>query len=374
MLASLLSIVKGSAQTTDSSKQTNWVSRTYQKIMKDTLPPERARFLVYPTLAYSPETSLEIGFAAVRLFYVNQDIVNNRLSEIYAFAFGTLRRQYGMEFEHSIYGDHDSWFFLGRGKFQRFPLLYYGIGPETVGDHPFLIDGTYVQLRERVLRKIVPNLFIGPEIDLQLLHNPRFEPDLSPLPLGGEGSRTFGLGVGLVYDNRHNVMNVRKGLFGELAVLDYRPAWGSDWKFSSLNLDVRYFVPLKADKSQVLGFQGFGKFVSGEVPFNQLALMGGPFLMRGYYLGRFRDRNYLAVQAEYRMLPFPFSKRIGATVFASGGMVGPTVGELRISQLKPAAGVGFRYLIFPKKDIFVRFDFAFTQEGPGFYIYTGEAF
>ena len=37
--------------------------------------------------------------------------------------------------------------------------------------------------------------------------------------------------------------------------------------------------------------------------------MGGESLMRGYYLGRYRDKNLLAGQVEYRILPFSFSKR-----------------------------------------------------------------
>ena len=37
-----------------------------------------------------------------------------------------------------------------------------------------------------------------------------------------------------------------------------------------------------------------------------LSLMGGESLMRGYYLGRYRDKNLVAGQVEY-ILPFAFS-------------------------------------------------------------------
>jgi hypothetical protein len=40
----------------------------------------------------------------------------------------------------------------------------------------------------------------------------------------------------------------------------------------------------------------------------------------------------------------------------------------------PAGGVGLRFLVFPKKDIFIRADIALTPEGRGIYLYTGEAF
>jgi hypothetical protein len=46
---------------------------------------------------------------------------------------------------------------------------------------------------------------------------------------------------------------------------------------------------------------------------------------------------------------------------------GPWIGFL-------AGGIGARYFLFRKKDIFLRFDLAFTREGSGFYIFTGEAF
>ena len=105
-----------------------------------------------------------------------------------------------------------------------------------------------------------------------------------------------------------------------------------------------------------------------------MALMGGETMMRGYYYGRYRDKNMLAGQAEYRILPFSFSKRIGAAFFAGTAVVAPTIGSLRFDNLKLAGGAGIRYLVFPKKDIFVRFDVGVTKEGIGFYFFTGEAF
>ena len=98
--------------------------------------------------------------------------------------------------------------------------------------------------------------------------------------------------------------------------------------------------------------------------------------MRGYYFGRFRDRNQLAAQAEYRMLPLPFrfTKRWGATVFGSAGTVFKDFDELTIRDFKWAGGAGLRFLLFPKKDIFTRLDFAFTNESKGIYIFIGEAF
>ena len=367
--------VKGIAQETDTSKTLKLrLFNTFDRIFGDDHEPGKPKFLVYPTVGYAPETSLEIGLSWLLLFYAKNDYEQNRLSEINLFSFFTLNRQYGLWFDHAVYGDQDKWFFLGKLRFQRFPLLYFGIGPETEGDNPILIDARYQLIRERVLRKIRQDLFIGLEFDFQRLHQPEFERAPLPDPIGSTGSTNFGLGIGLVYDNRHNVLNTREGLFAEIAWLNYHPSLGSDFSFQAVYWDTRWFYPVTKDKKQILAIQGIGTFIKGEVPFNQMALLGGEQMMRGYYTGRYRDKNYVAAQAEYRFLPFPFSKRLGAAGWLSGGIVAPEVKGLSIRNFVPAGGLGIRYLLFPQKDIFVRLDFGLTAEGPGIYFFTGEAF
>lgn len=353
---------------------TSWLKRTVENVFGEEAPAGEPKFLAYPTLGYAPETSLEIGISAVLLYYAKKDYEKNRLSELRTFTFITLQRQYGIWLDHDLYGDDDKWFFLGKVRQQRFPLLYFGIGPDLLEEDANLVDASYTLVKERVLRKVAPNLFAGLEFDYQRLYNAQFESDPIHNPLGTEGSQNLGLGLGLVYDNRQNVLNVRDGFFAEVAYLRYAPAWGSDFDFSGVYSDFRYFKSMSTDKKQVLAAQLVGTFVNGDVPFNQLALMGGEQLMRGYYLGRYRDNNLVAGQVEYRFLPFPFSKRFGAAAFLGAGTVAPTIGDLRLSQLKVAGGAGIRFLLFPSKDIYVRFDVAFSEDGPGFYFFTGESF
>lgn len=363
------------AQDHDSTlQQKTWTGRTFDKIFGDSHEPEKPKLLAYPTIGYAPETNLEIGISALGLFYAKNDHINNRLSEVKLFSFFTLEQQYGLWLEHSIYGDRDKWFFLGAIRQQRFPLLYYGIGPETNGEDPIDIQADYTLIRERVLRKVSNNLFLGLEIDLQNLYRVEFDRPAFPEPRGAAGSFNLGLGLGLVYDSRHNVLNERDGLFAEIAYLNYNKTWGSAFNFRGIYWDVRKFIPVSPDKKQVLAIQAAGAFMSGDVPFNQMALLGGEVLMRGYYLGRYRDNSYAAAQVEYRILPFPFSKRFGAAAFLSAGAVAPRPGAFNLSQFKPAGGVGLRWLLFPQKDIYVRFDVGITEEGTGIYFFTGESF
>lgn len=345
------------------------------RILADTASAEKARVIAYPTIAYTPETSWEFGISALMVYHAGKDTLN-RLSEISSFSFVTLEGQYGLWLDHALYSPGNRWFFLGRLRYQRFPLKYYGIGPETDARPEAVVDGQYLLIRERLLRRIYRSLYAGLEVDYQRLDRVRFNwteeqgPDI--LPFGSQGTGNLGLGIGLVYDQRHNVLNVREGFFGELAWLAYRRNRGSDADFDAAFVDLRYFFPVTRD--QVLAMQVYGVFTSGQVPFNQLALMGGETIMRGYYTGRYRDRNLTAAQAEYRWLPFPFSRRWGAAAFLSAGLVDPALFSGRPDHVRWAGGAGLRFLLFPRKDIYTRFDLAFTREGTGAYFYIGEAF
>ncbi len=353
-------------------KASDWVR--YHSLT-DTTTPGQPSFRIYPTLAFSPETNLEIGISSLYLFQAKKDS-NNRISELNAFTFVTLQSQYGIWLDNAIYTDKDKWFILGRARYQRFPLLYYGVGPNTDRDRPAIVDANYLIFRQRVLRKIAPNLFLGPEVDYQYLFNTEVEHDIEDrvreVPPGSEGSSNLGMGGAMVYDNRHNVLNVRKGFFAEAGILTYAKSLGSTFGFSAFNVDVRTYTPI--NKRNVLALQAMGNFISGNAPFNQLALMGGENMMRGYYYGRYRDKNLLAAQAEYRILPFAFSKRFGATLFLSTGAVAPTISTFSAADFKIAGGAGLRYFLFPKKDIFIRMDMGLTREGRGFYFFIGEAF
>ncbi len=335
----------------------------------------KANFLIYPTLAYTPETKTEIGLVNLFLFYAKNNR-QNRLSEINTFSFYTAEKQYGLWLDHAIYGDGEKWFFLGKGKFQYFPMKYYGIGIGAPEQGYAVVDNSNIQLRERVLRKIKRNFYVGAEFDFQRMYDVSFtknDPLNYTYPRGYQGTSNMGLGMGLVYDNRKNVMNVREGLFAELAYLNYSSSLGSTNSFRSTQFDIRYFRK-GINPKDVLALQGSAMLNNGDVPFNQMAMMGGESMMRGYYLGRFRDKNMVAAQAEYRFLPFAFSKRWGTAAFLSGATVAPTPDKILSSQLKLAGGLGARYLVFKSKDIFVRFDIAFTREGNGYYFFIGEAF
>lgn len=341
-------------------------------MFNDSASGANPKWIAYPTLAYSPETSWEIGVSSVLVYYAKRDTAN-RLSEASGFSFFTLEGQYGAHLEHALYSDKDTWFGLGKLKIQRYPLTYYGVGPDISGEAHAIADANFTLLRERLLRKVKGHWYVGLEVDFERLNKVHFDwlnmEHATEDIIGKNGYTNLGIGLGLVYDTRHNVLNVRHGYLSEVGYLFYEPTWGSTNKLGTLFIDNRAFFELR--ERNVLAMQLIGQFSHGEVPFNQLSMIGGEMMMRGYYLGKYRDKNMISYQVEHRWLPFKFSKRIGGAVFAGIGSVAP---DLHFDKLLWTTGAGIRVLLFPKRDVYSRLDIGINPDGYGAYIFIGEAF
>ena len=358
----------------NSIESDNAFMRYIKRVFEADENPTAPKLINYPTLAFAPETNWEIGVSSLYVYSANRDLTN-RLSEIKSFAFYTLENQYGLWLDHALYNDKDKWFFLGKARYQNFPLLYHGIGRESPAEVQSMIEGRYLIFRERIMRETRRSLYVGLELDFQKLSGVGYTSstqDFTPPEFGGAGSTNLGLGLGVIYNNIYNAMNPRQGVYSEWGFLAYDAFTGSDFDFVSYISDNRFYKPIQANK--VLAFQIYGQLTTGTPPFNMLALMGGETLMRGYYLGRYRDKNQVAGQVEYRVLPFSFSKRLGASVFMATGQVFGDDFSFDWKHFLPAGGAGLRFLIFPTKDIYTRLDMAFTSEGQGFYFFIGEAF
>ena len=358
----------------NSIESDNAFMRYIKRVFEADENPTAPKLINYPTLAFAPETNWEIGVSSLYVYSANRDLTN-RLSEIKSFAFYTLENQYGLWLDHALYTDKDKWFFLGKARYQDFPLLYHGIGRESPAEVQSMIEGRYLIFRERIMRETRRSLYVGLELDFQKLSGVGYTSstqDFTPPEFGGAGSTNLGLGLGVIYNNIYNAMNPRQGVYSEWGFLAYDAFTGSDFDFVSYISDNRFYKPIQANK--VLAFQIYGQLTTGTPPFNMLALMGGETLMRGYYLGRYRDKNQVAGQVEYRVLPFSFSKRLGVSVFMATGQVFGDDFSFDWKHFLPAGGAGLRFLIFPTKDIYTRLDMAFTSEGQGFYFFIGEAF
>lgn len=134
-------------------------------------------------------------------------------------------------------------------------------------------------------------------------------------------------------------------------------------------LDIRKFIALDSSSHHLFALQFYGKWNTADAGFGNYNKIGNESYFRGYYNGRFRDRNLIATQVEYR---FKVYKRFGAVAFLGGGTVYGKTFDL--STLLPSYGGGFRFLIDRENNTNLRMDYALGTEGGAFYIGFGEAF
>lgn len=95
-----------------------------------------------------------------------------------------------------------------------------------------------------------------------------------------------------------------------------------------------------------------------QVPFFHMPTIGGSTTLRGYTEFRFRDRNMMLFNAEYRWEAF---SGLDMALFADWGDVAPTWDELQISRMKSGYGLGLRFNTF--RAIFLRLDIGRSSEG-----------
>ena len=108
---------------------------------------------------------------------------------------------------------------------------------------------------------------------------------------------------------------------------------------------------------------------TGQVPWPMLSDVGSSNRMRGYYEGRYRDKNVIDAQLELRQHIW---HRNGIALWVGAAEVFPRYSELRLSRILPNAGVGYRWQF--KKGVNVRLDYGFSRNGTGFIFNINEAF
>jgi outer membrane protein assembly factor BamA len=339
------------------------------KNSKDAFKP---RLIAIPFIYYSPETKLAFGGGGVLNFRAGRRKDETRPSTVWAFGTYNLARQFQVVVKPEIYFERNSFLLSGNIRYERTPQNFFGIG----NDMPSTAEESYtpriVTIQVGVKKKFLGHFFAGVLFDFEQMTMEKVEPGgilSSGSITGSRGGLLSGFGVGLDWDTRDGVLYPRKGVFFQLTANTYGAMTGSDFTFTSLKLDCRKYFLVAPD--QVLALQAYIRSTAGEVPFHQLAFLGGESLMRGYYKGRFRDKDILAVQAEYRVM---VTKRISVAGSAGLADVFPAFAEFKLKKIKYSVGTGVRYMVNKREGTNLRLDMAWGKASFGLYITAQEAF
>ncbi len=318
--------------------------------------------VVLPLVFYTPETRLGFGAAAISTFRFKNTQVNDRPSQIQLGVAYTLKRQLLSYSSFQLFTPNQSYFLFGELGYYRYVYPYFGVSNHTKTEEEESYSVNYPRLRINALKRIDNNWYLGLRYwwDDYRISKRKSEGLLSQDQVAGsDGSTISTLGAVAIFDSRDFLFYPSKGWYFETA-LSISESWlGASHHYQRWVMDITKYLSLGSDK-HILAINGWVDFTFGDVPFQQLAFIGGPKKMRGYIEGRYRDEKLMILQLEYR---FPLFWRLKGAIFTGTGQVAPQLNEFSIEQFHTSFGTGLRIQIDKKNKVHIRIDAGFDEKG-----------
>ncbi|HEY5823985.1 MAG TPA: BamA/TamA family outer membrane protein [Cyclobacteriaceae bacterium] len=344
---------------------------------QDTLKKhKRFRITPLPVVYYSPETRLGFG-ALVAANFETIKVPDSVTLSSYAqtYFLYTINKQYDWGTSTRIYSPKNKFIFSGKFNYTYFPEYYFGIATEHPLEKKDTIKYDRLAADLRFYWKLKGQYFAGFATRFNDIGN--VDSGVGSLsedkPLGYTGYWIQGFAPTFLIETRDSFVYPRKGFYLEALYYIY-PSWsGNSHNFQSVKLDVRKYYPVKwISDIDALAFQFLANVNTGNVPFKDLADIGGSNTMRGYYTGYYRYKNLYAFQAEYRANVW---KRIGFTAWVGAALTPEKWYTFFDHSVKPNAGIGLRLMLNQKDKLNVRVDQGFGKQGQnGFYLDIAEAY
>jgi hypothetical protein len=185
-----------------------------------------------------------------------------------------------------------------------------------------------------------------------------FTPDTLP---GLNSDPTYVHSSGSVaFDWRPEPGYARRGGYYGVTVHDYTDT-NSSFGFNQVDYEAVQHFPILRE-AWVISLRALAQtaFNKGgqEIPFYMLPSLGGSSSLRGYDPWRFRDKNSLLLQGEWRIM---VNRYLDTAFFADAGKVGPRASDLDFQKLHHDVGFGVRF--HSVDSTILRFDVARSQEG-----------
>ncbi|MGC8750647.1 BamA/TamA family outer membrane protein [Hydrotalea sp.] len=382
--AAVQSVYKG----VDSSLERDLVDVTHKLFRKknkidstQVRQPKKYNLAIVPAIGYT----LQTGFAGI--LSANVGYFNNGSSKISSITTSVTYSQYQQTIVPlviDIWTKNDKFNIVSDNRFIDYPSSIYGLGGRTDPNKGHTIDFIGLKLHESVLMSVGKNIYAGIGYYYDQFWNIRA---LNPATRRintiitkelGYDETASGPVAKFLYDNRVNQINPSKGLYANVVLRNSFTFLDGDQNFQSLLIDVRKYLPFPHKYSKnTLALWSFNWLtVSGTPPYLLLPSTGWDDQYntgRGYIQGRFRGKNMVYLEGEYRYR-ITRNGLIGGVVFAN---VENFSGDLsqQYNALLPGYGLGVRVKLNKHSGTNLCVDYGFGKNGSGgFYVNIGEVF
>jgi len=336
-----------------------------------------------PVVGYT----LQTGFAGVissNFAFYSSDQRQANISSILTSITYSQYRQIIFPIQMDIWTKDNKYNIVTDWRYLKYPSLTYGLGGNTSPDSGYNIDYAYLRLHQAILRKITSDLYLGLGYDLDYLWDIE---EIDP-PAGkatdfqryGFHKTELASGVSLhfLFDSRRNQINPDGGSY---ASVSYRPNFtilGSDANWQSLILDLRKYIRWPGSTHNVLALWSYNWLTTGggNPPYLLLPSTGWDAYSntgRGYIQGRYRSRNMLYLETEYRFRILS-NGLLGGVVFGNAGSMSE-MGSGRFEYVTPGGGAGIRISLnkFSRTNLCIDYGWG-THGSGGFFVNLGEVF
>lgn len=331
-------------------------------------PAKKFDFSIIGGPNYSEDTKFGIGLVAAGLYRTSAEDTLLPPSDVSLYGNISTSGFYLIGIRGNNLFPHDKYRLLYNMNFYSFPGAFWGIGYQQGNDDGNQSKYTREQysIKANFLIRSARNLYIGPIVSYDYAEGKDFG-RIELLDGQDRVMQNIGAGFTLMYDSRDVTTAPARGVYlkGEQR---FFPAFlGNRYAFSRTDLTADWYKAVW--KGGVVALDFHSQFNYGRVPWTMMASLGGSSRMRGYYEGRYRDRNLVEAQVELRQKVW---RRNGIAVWAGAGNVFRNFDTFDWGHTLPNFGVGYRWEF--KKRVNIRLDLGFGRNGSGFVFNINEAF
>lgn len=341
---------------------------------------------LYASLLPSVEYTLQTGFAGAlngNLAFYTSNHQRANISSILAVVKYTQNKQFIVPLQGNIWTKENKYNILTDWLYEKFPQQTYGLGSLSKKSDGYRIDYNYIRLYQTLFKTILPDFYAG------IGYNFDYYSDIEEInPKAGivtdyekyglkRTAISSGITYNLLYDERRNSINPQQGYYANIVYRTNYRFLGNDTSWQSLLIDLRKYVNVSTSSKNILAFWTYDWFtLSGKPPYLNLPSTACDTyhnLGRGYIQGRFRGRDLLYLETEYRFGITP-NGLFGGVVFANAESFTEEATH-RFEAVNPGWGAGIRFKLNKFSRTNVALDYGFGLHGSrGFFANLGEVF
>lgn len=356
-------------------KITDWDQKEKERSSK------KVNFSVIPVAA-GASPSGKVAVSSLNAAFYLGDQTNTNLSNVFFIPYTNLSNLRGFIMRPTIWFSENKWNVTGELRLAHNEANTYGLGTNSANKIESIVDYRHSRAYLYANKKIANYFYLGMGYNADYFYNitelkeAGLSTDFEDYGTGTmENTTSSGITFNLLRDNRKNSINADGGFYTSLIYKINTEDLGSTYNWTSLYIDFRNYTSFSNTRHKILGFWFFYWGTYGDVPYFNLpgtALDLYGRAGRGYKYGRFRGKEMLYGECEYR---FDISNNgfFGGTIFVNAQSYTELLSE-KFEYVKPAGGFGLRLKFNKNSDTNVTLDFAFGKDSFNWYLNLGEFF